>query len=128
AADISAKAMSTSLLWNLSTFELPGVVGDGMSGRNGQRKPGAARGWPRRSGTAEAPRISRSAAKSRCAREWGAWGRISDDGSGQHNPNRSEDPWGQWSIPPHGGAVIASTDPTLGGSTLKHEGRRQSER
>jgi len=106
----------------------PGSVGDGMSGRNGQRKPGTARGWPRRSRTAEAPRISRSAAKSRCAREWGAWGRISDDGSGQHNLNRSEDPWGQWSIPPHGGAVIASTDPTLGGSTLKHEGRRQTER
>src|SRR5215467_1579027 len=32
------------------------------------------------------------------------------------------------SIPPHGGAVIASTDPTLSGSTLKHEGRRQTDR
>src|SRR5262249_49656866 len=78
--------------------------------------------------SAEAPRISRSAAKSRCAREWGAWGRISDDGSGQHNLNRSEGPWGRWRIPPHGGAVIASTDPTLGGSTLKHEGGRQTGR
>jgi hypothetical protein len=28
-------------------------------------------------------------------------------------------------VPPHGDAVIASTDPTLGGSMLKHEGRRQ---
>jgi hypothetical protein len=43
------------------------------------------------------------------------------------NPSRSEDPWGRWSSPPHGGAVIASTDPTLGGSTLKHEGRRQTD-
>src|SRR5580704_3541665 len=43
-------------------------------------------------------------------------------------PDPSEGPWGRWSIPPHGGAVIASTDPTLCGSTLKHEGRRQTDR
>jgi hypothetical protein len=42
-----------------------------------------------------ATRISRSAAKSGCAREWGGWGRISEDGSGQNNPNRNEDPWGR---------------------------------
>src|SRR6516164_1990518 len=41
---------------------------------------------------------------------------------------RARAPGGRWSIPPHGGAVIASTDPTLGGSTLKHEGRRQTDR
>jgi len=34
-------------------------------------------------------------AKSRCAREWGGWGRLSDDGPGQHNPDRSEGPWGR---------------------------------
>ena len=45
-----------------------------------------------------------------------------------YNPDPSEGPWGRWSIPPHGGAVIASTDPTLCGSTLKHEGRRQTDR
>jgi hypothetical protein len=122
------RPMSASLRWNLSTFELPGVVEDGMSGRNVQQKPGTTRGSPRRSRTAKAPRISRSAAKSRCAREWGGWGRLSDDGLGQHNLASSEDPWGRWSIPPHGGAVIASTDPTLSGSTLKHEGRRQTGR
>src|SRR5262245_65987976 len=49
AAENSAKAMSTSLLWNLSMIELPEVVEDGMSGRNGQRKPGTARGSRRRS-------------------------------------------------------------------------------
>jgi hypothetical protein len=59
----------------------PGSVGDGMSGRNGQRKPGTARGWPRRSRTAEASHISRRAVKLRCARERGGWGRVSDDGS-----------------------------------------------
>src|SRR5438874_11432135 len=36
-----------------------------------------------------------SAAKSGCAREWGGWGRISEDGSGQNNPNRNEAPWGR---------------------------------
>src|SRR5262245_36453762 len=97
--------MSTSLHWNLWMFELPGVLGDGMSGRNGQRKTGTARGSPRRSRTAKALRISRSAAKSQGAREWGGWGRLSDDGPGQHNPIRSEGPWGRWSSPPHGGAV-----------------------
>src|SRR6516165_4332499 len=104
---------------------VPGVGEDGMPGRNEQRKPGTTRGSPRRSRTAKASRISRQAVKSRCAREWG---RLSDDGPGHYNPDLSEGPWGRWSIPPHGGAVIASTDPTLGGSTLKHEGRRQTDR
>ena len=45
---LSAKAMSTSLLWDLSIYD-PLVVEDGMPGRNGQRKPGTARGSPRRS-------------------------------------------------------------------------------
>ena len=75
-------------------FELPGDVEDGMSGRNMQRKLGTTRGSPRRSRTAKASRINRHAAKSRCAREWGGWGRLSDDGPGQHNPVPSEDPWG----------------------------------
>src|SRR5271169_475395 len=99
-----------------------------MLGRNVQRKLGTTRGSPRRSRTAKASRISRRAVKSRCAREWGGWGRLSDDGPGHYNPVPSEGPWGRWSIPPHGGAVIASTDPTLCGSNLKHEGRRQTGR
>jgi len=65
-----------------------------MSGRNSQRKLGTARGSPRRSRTAKAPRISRQAAKSRCACAWGGWGRLSDDGPGQHNPDPSEGLWG----------------------------------
>jgi hypothetical protein len=82
----------------LTDVELPGVLEDGMPGRNGQRKPGSARGWPRRSRTAKASRINRSAAKSRGARERGGWGRLSVDGPGQHNPDRSEDPRGRWSF------------------------------
>ena len=52
-------------------FELPGVAEDGMSGKNGQQKPGTARGSPRRSRTAKASHISRRAVKLRCACEWG---------------------------------------------------------
>src|SRR5271167_314797 len=83
--------------------ELPGDAEDGMSGRNSQRKLGTTRGSPRRSRTAKAWRISRCAAKSRCACEWGGWGRLSDDGPGQHNPVSSEDPWGSGQKPLHGG-------------------------
>jgi len=46
-----------------------------MSRRNGQRKLGTTRGSPRRTRTAKASRISRVAVKSRCACEWGGWGR-----------------------------------------------------
>jgi hypothetical protein len=65
-----------------------------MSGRNAQRKLGTTRGSPRRSRTAKTSRISRRAVKSRCAHEWGGWGRLSDDGSRQHNSGKSEDPRG----------------------------------
>ena len=41
----------------------------------------------RRSRTAKASRISRHAVKSRCACERGGWGRLSDDGPGQNNPD-----------------------------------------
>jgi hypothetical protein len=78
-------------------------------------------------GTAKASRISQTV-KSRCAREWGGWGRLSDDGPGHYNPDPSEGPWGRWSIPPHGGAVSRRPIRLLGGSTLKHEGRRQTDR
>src|SRR6201987_2549978 len=96
--------MSASTNWTGSMTELPGVGEDGMSGRNGQRKLGTTRGSPRRSRTAKASRISRRAAKSRCACEWDGWGRLSDDGSGHDNPNPSEDPWGGGVITLQGGA------------------------
>jgi hypothetical protein len=94
AAQISAKANVDIAALELIGVELPVVIEDGMPGRNGQRKPGTARGSPRRSRTAKAWRISRLAVKSRCACERGGWGRLSDDGLGQHNPIRSEGPWG----------------------------------
>src|SRR5215467_12272691 len=73
--------MSASENWTITMTELPGVIEGGMPGKNGQRKPGTTRGSPRRSRTAKASRISRPAVKSRCASEWGGWGRLSDDGA-----------------------------------------------
>jgi hypothetical protein len=76
--------------------ELPGVPEGDMSIKNGQRKLGTTHWSPRSPrDTARAARISRSAVKSRCAGEWGAWGRVSEDGPGHYNPDRSEGPWGK---------------------------------
>jgi hypothetical protein len=102
-----------------------------MSGRNVQRKLGTTRGSPRRSRTAKASRISRRAVKSRCACEWDGWGRLSEDGPGQNNPDPSEGPWGRWSIPPHGGALSspqARHRADHRSDHEMHEGRRQTGR
>src|SRR5580692_6408807 len=61
--------------------------------------------------TAKASRISRQTVKSGCAREWGGWGRLSDDGPGQNNPDRSEGPWGRAGQP-------ARTEVLTGASSL----------
>ena len=78
-----------------ATDELSGVTGGGMMAESGQRKLGTSRGQPRHTRTAKAPRISRSAMKSQCACERDAWGRLSVDGPGHYNPDRSEGPWGR---------------------------------
>jgi hypothetical protein len=123
--------MSTSVFWTETTIELPGVREGGMSGRNGQRKPGTTRGSLRRSRTAKASRISRHAVKSRCAREWDGWGRISDDGSGHYNPDLSEGPWGGGVITLHGGAQSSRWPDTERDNRRDHEaheGRMQTGR
>src|ERR1700730_5983288 len=112
--------MSTSLLWNLSMHEHRGVVEDGMPGRNGQRKPGTTRGSPRRSRTAKASRISRHAVKMRCAHEWDGWGRLSNDGSRQHNSGKSEDPW-SCGDPTSWRCTIESAPRLSTGEPLDHE-------
>src|SRR5215471_14803680 len=125
-----AKTVSASRYWTVAMFEFPGVGEDGMSGRNVQRKLGTTRGSPRRSRTAKASRISRRAVKSRCACEWDGWGRVSDDGPGQNNPDPSEGPWGRWSIPPHGGALSspqARHRADHRSDHEMHEGRRQTD-
>ena len=119
------------MFWIETMIELPEVREDGMSGRNEQQKPGTARGSPRRSRTAKASRISRLAVKSRCAREWDGWGRISDDGLGRYNPNPSEAPWGGGLITLHGGAQSSPWPDTVRDNHVDygvHEGRMQTGR
>ena len=53
AAENSAKANVDIAALELIDVELLGVVEDGMPGRNVQRKPGTARGSPRRSRSSE---------------------------------------------------------------------------
>lgn len=86
-----------------------------MSGRNGQGKHGTTRGRPRRSRRGRAARISRGAAKSCGASEWGGWGRVSEEGLGQHNPDRSEGPWGNARDRAHGSAGGAALLDTVRG-------------
>ena len=108
------------------------MVGEGgMSGRNVQRKLGTTRGSPRRSRTAKASRISRHAVKSGCAREWGGWGRLSNDGPGQNNPDPSEGLWGGGVVAHHGGARSSQRPDTVRDHRRDyevHEGRMQTER
>jgi hypothetical protein len=91
-----------------------------MSGRNVQRKLGTTRGSLRRSRTAKTSRISCRAVKSRCAHEWGGWGRLSDDGSRQHNSSKSEDPWGSGN-PTSWWCTIELTTRHSAGLALDHE-------
>ena len=115
----------------LIDIELPGVGDDGMPGRNGQQKPGTARGSPRRSRAAKASRISRCAAKSRCACERGGWGRLSDDGSGQNNPNPERGPL-RWRVSTskvvHWRAAGPDSERVHVGRHAMHEGRMQTSR
>src|SRR6516225_2875272 len=104
--------MSASENWTITMIELPGVIEGGMPGKNGERKPGTTHGSPRRSRTAKGSRISRLAVKPRCVCEWGGWGRLSDDGPGQHNPDPSEDPWGGGLPTLHGGALARNRPDT----------------
>jgi hypothetical protein len=119
------------VFWTETMIELPEVREDGMSGRNVQRKRGTTRGSPRCSRTAKASRISRHAAKSRCAYEWDGWGRLSDDGPGHYNPDLSEDPWGGGVITLHGGAQSSLRPDTVRDHRFDHEvheGRTQTRR
>ena len=49
--------------------------------------------------------------------DWGGWGRLSEDGPGQHNPDPSEDP-GAEDYPTSLAAHGRVTDPTLSGTIV----------
>src|SRR6266700_3906485 len=118
--------------WAGATDGLSGVIDDDMPGRNVPRKLGTTPGSPRRSRTAKAPRITGPAGKSRRAPEWGGWGRISVDGPGHYNPDRSEGPWGRaaravrMAVLAH--TACSDTEPRTNVGSGGHEGRMQTGR
>src|SRR5215472_1676148 len=97
-------------------------VSRGLRGRHvakdHRRKLRTSGGSPRHGGTctAKASGINRSAAKSGCAGNWGGWGRLSVEGPGQHNPDRSEDPWGRATKVARMAAPKRTTAPTQSGT------------
>ena len=110
--------MSASKFWNISMLDSPGSERTACQEGMCSESSGTTRGSPRRSRTAKASRISRYAVKSRCAREWGGWGRLSDDGPGHYNPDPSEGPWGRWSIRTAWRCMIESSGPTSERTTV----------
>jgi len=127
AAQISVKANVGIEKLDEYDFDLPGDTGDGMSGRNAQRKLGTTHGSPRRSRTAKASRISHRDGEIAMCLRVGRMGPISVDGPGQNNPVRSEGPWG--GVQPHSMAAHqAVIGPTQCGTTDSDyavcEGRR----
>jgi hypothetical protein len=103
-----------------------------MPRKNGQRKHGTSRGSPRPAGTAKASPISRGAVKWRRACEWGRWGRLSEDGPGQNNPDRSEGPWGRGRMIPRMAVRKRAASSTLSEGnafcSAAHEGQMQTRR
>ena len=105
----------------LTVFGFPGVAGDGMPGKNVQRKLGTTRGSPRRSRTAKASRIScRDDEIAMCLRV-GRMGPTSVDGPGQNNPDRSEGPWGGGVMILHGGAQSSLRPDTVRDNRCDYE-------
>ena len=100
-----AKANVGTACLEQTGYDLPGVVEDGMSGRKGSESMEPLEGRLGAVCTAKASGISRKAVKSGCAFEWGGWGRVSVDGPGQKNPDRSEGPWGRAASRSNGGAT-----------------------
>lgn len=92
-------ASSAVELGTMTADELSGVSEDDMPRRSRQRKLGTTGGSPRRSRTARASGISLKDGEVPMCRQWGGWGRLSDEGTGQNNPSRSEDPWGRAARP-----------------------------
>jgi hypothetical protein len=82
----------------------------------------------RRKRTARASRISRETAKSGCAHEWGGWGRLSEDGPGQHNPVLREGPWGKTEdrcteVFVSTSSLTQSRESTMPGESTKDDGK-----
>ena len=79
--------------------ELPGIPEDNMSTRNANEstEPLVGRLGIGAQALMHSEDISYKprSGEVECACEWGGWGRLSEDGPGHYNPDRSEDPWGR---------------------------------
>lgn len=82
-----------------------------MDTKTRQRKPGSSAGTPMRSCQAKSSHISLRV-KLREALRRDGWGRLSDDGPGQYNPDPSECPWGRAGDRSKGGATKSKDQPT----------------
>ena len=67
------------------------------------------------------------AVKSGCACEWGGWGRLSVDGPGQKNPDRSEGPWGRAAEPLKRRCTSAHRPPVQNGDLTVRAGSTKDE-
>jgi hypothetical protein len=103
------------------------AVEDSMPRRNAQRKHGTARGSLRCTSTARASRINRQAVKSGCACEWDGWGRLSEDGLGQQNPDRSEGLWGRGADSSNGGASPSLSSRHRAGHKMRPRSARRAD-
>src|SRR5208282_5180062 len=66
--------------------------------------------------TAKASRISRFAVKSRCAREWGGWGRLSDEGPDSISRTGARAPGAEGKHPPWRRKIESSPRHSAGSS------------
>jgi hypothetical protein len=71
----------------------------------------------------EAPSYKPNTAKSRGTCEWGRWGRLSEDGPGHYNPDRSEGPWGRETSSLEWRCFLPRSLPTGSGKGLPKEKR-----
>ena len=117
--------------WVQAAEEFPVVVEDDMLRKSidESSEPLVGRLGLCKSGTAKISRINRAAAKSGCAGEWGGWGQLSEDGPGQHNPDRSEDPWGRAAWPARTEVLTSasfltqSRESTMAAESTKDDGK-----
>ena len=123
------KAMSASKFWKISMSDSPwserAACQEGMCSESSEPLAGRLGAPAQR----RHRRISRHAVKSGCAREWGGWGRLSDDGPGQNNPDPSEGPWGGGLVTHHGGALSSPRPGAVRDNRRDHEmheGRMQT--
>jgi hypothetical protein len=120
------RPMPSTNNWVHAVGGVPGVIEGDMPRKSGQRKHGTSHGTPRPTGTAGASRITGPAGKSRRARERGGWGRLSDDGPGQNNPDRSEGPWGKSVSALERRCMTEHGTPTLIGANLMPRSARRA--